>query len=171
MYPLHFVLANFISIALAARFLENPDNCFRPRDIQSPPGLQIGNTGVLYPNFAVEVAKSNESFQRLKDDAEAKHFSAMSGIVLYLGIKIFDYQRMRVVLLERDTAAGSGYINPPLAETGYIDVTTPCANTIIIPKRFVYYGVPPPLISSTVTPDYILTLELVRREIFENWGT
>ena len=67
-------------------------------------------------------------------------------------------------------AAGSGYINPPLAETGYTDATTPCASTIIIPKRLVYHGVPPPLIPPTVTPDYILPLELVRREIFENWG-
>jgi len=40
-------------------------------------------------------------------------------------------------------AAGSGYINPPLAETGYTDATTPCASTVIIPKRLVYRGVPP----------------------------
>jgi hypothetical protein len=52
---------------------------------------------------------------------------------------------------------GSGYVNPPLAQTGFVDVTVPCNVTITVSKHLMFYGVPPALVAPTVTPDYNLS--------------
>ena len=149
---------------------KSPDNSFTPTNLQSPPGKTIGATNVLYPNFTVEVAKSHESWGKLLRDAEEKHFSPLTGVVVYLGIKIYPTQRIRVCLLERDAVQGFGYLNPPLAETGYIDINVPCNITIVIPKRLIFFGVPPALVPPTVTPDYNLDVDIIRRRILKYWG-
>ena len=148
---------------------KSPDHSFRPTHLQSPPGRHIGNSNVLYPNFTIEVAKSHESWGRLIANGVTKHFSPMTGIVLWLGIKIYPSERMRVCLLERDTTQGFGALNPPLASTGFIDTTVPCTASIVIPKRLLYYGVPIALTPPTLTPDYILDFDIIREAIDENF--
>jgi len=116
---------------------------------------------VLYPNFTIEVAKSYQSWDRLIANVVTKHFSPMTGIVLWLGIKIHPSERMGVCLLERDTAQGSCALNPPLASTGFIDTTVPCTASIVMPKRLLSHGVPIALIPLTLTPDYVLDLNIL----------
>ena len=72
---------------------KSPDNSFTPANLQSPPGK---TTNVLYPNFTIEVGKSHESLGQLLRDAEEKHFALITGVVIYLRIKIYPTQRMRV---------------------------------------------------------------------------
>jgi hypothetical protein len=146
---------------------KSPDNSFTPANVTSPPGKYIGTTNVLYPNFAVEVGKSHESWDRLLRDCEEKHFAAMTGVVLYLGIKIYPTGQIRVCLLERDFIRGHGYAFPPLGETGFVDISVPCNDTIVVPKRLIFYGDPEP--PPTITPDYILPIELIRRRVCKYW--
>jgi hypothetical protein len=84
------------------------ENSFTPSNIQSPPGKTIGTSNVCYPTFTVEVGKSHESWDQLLQDADRKHFAAITGVMVYLGIKIFPSKRMRACLLERDTNQGFG---------------------------------------------------------------
>jgi hypothetical protein len=81
--------------------------------------------------------------------------------LLWLGIKIHPSERMGVCLLERDTAQGSWALNPPLASTGFIDTTVPSTASIVIPKRLLSHGVPIALIPPTLTPDYVLDLNIL----------
>lgn len=76
---------------------------------------------------------------------------------------------MRVCLLERDTVQGSGYLNPPVAQTGFIDINVPCNITIVVPKRLLFFGVPPALVPPTVTPDYNLDVDHIRCRILKYW--
>jgi hypothetical protein len=119
---------------------KSPDNSFTPTNLESPPAKTIGASNVLYPNFPVEVGKSHESWDQLSRDANEKHFAPITDIVLYLGIKIYPTKRMRGCLLERDTVQGSGYLNPPVAQTGFIDINVPCNITIVVPKRLLFFG-------------------------------
>ena len=148
---------------------KSPDNSFTPANLQSPPGKAIGTTNVLYPNFTVEVGKSHESWDQLFRDARDKHFTPITGVVVYLGIKIFPTERIRVCLLERNAVQGFGYLDPPLAQTGYIDINVPCNITIVIPKRLIFFGVPPALVPPTVTPDYNLDVDIIRRRVLKYW--
>ena len=148
---------------------KSPDNSFTPANLQSPPGKAIGTTNVLYPNFTVEVGKLHESWEKLFRDAEGKHFAPITGVVVYLGIKIFPTRRMRVCLLERDAVRGFGYLNPPLAQTGYIDINITCNIVIVVPKRLIFFGVPPALVPHTVTPDYNLDADIIRRRVLKYW--
>jgi len=93
----------------------------------------------------------------------------VTGIVVWLGIKIYPLERMRVCLLERDATQGFGALNPPLARTGFIDTTAPCLAFIVIPKCLLYHGVPIALIPPALTPDYILGLEIIRKSINQNF--
>jgi hypothetical protein len=148
---------------------KSPDNSFTPAYLQSPPGKTIGTTNVLYPNFTVEVGKSHESWDQLFRDAEEKYFAPITGVVVYLGIKIYPTKRMRVCVLERDAVQGFGYLNPPLAQTGFIDINVPCNITIVVPKRLIFFGVPPALVPPTVTPDYNLDVDIIRRRVLKYW--
>jgi hypothetical protein len=148
---------------------KSPDNSFRPTQLQSPPGVRIGTSNVLYPNFTMEVATSNESWDHLLADADEKHFSPLTGIVMWLGIKIYPTVRMRVCLKERDMIQGFGALDPPLAITGSIDTTAPCQASIVLPKRLLYHGVPNAHIPPTLTPDYVLDLNIIRESIDKNF--
>lgn len=167
--PLIYLSLTLLVFPWAVGCKKSPDNCFRPAQLQSPPGVHLGNSNVLYPNFTVEVAKSHETWNELLDDADIKHFSALTGIVLWLGIKIYPTRRMRVCLLERDTNNGWGARMPMLACTGYIDTSSPCHASIVLPKRLLYHGVPNASIPPTQTPDYVLNLEIIRKAINKNF--
>jgi hypothetical protein len=146
---------------------KSPDNSFTPANLTSPPRKYIGTTNVLYPNFTVEVGKSHESWDGLFRDCEEKHFAVMTGVVLYLRIKIYPSTLIRVCLLERDFVRGHGYANPPFGQTGLVDISVPCNDTFVVPKRLIFYGDPAP--PPTITPDYILPIELIRRRVCKYW--
>ena len=148
---------------------KSPDNSFCPTHLQSPPGRHIRNSNVMYPNFTIEVAKSHETWERLIAEGISKHFSPMTGIVLWLGIKIYPSERMKVCLLERDMAQGFGALNPPLASTDFISTRDPCNVSIVIPKRLLFHGVPIALIPPTMTTDYVLDLNILRVAIDKNF--
>ena len=76
---------------------------------------------------------------------------------------------MRVCLLERDAVQGFGYLNPPLAQTGSIDINVPCNITMVIPKCLIFFGVPPALVPPTVTPDYNLDVDIIRCRVLKYW--
>ena len=84
-------------------------------------------------------------------------------MVVYLGIEIYLFERMRVSLLERDPVRGFGYLNPPLEQTGFIHTW------IVVPKRLIFFGVLPALVPPTVTPDYSLDIDIIRRRILKYW--
>ena len=113
-----------------------PTNSFTPADLQNPPGKTIGTTNVLYPNFTVEVGKSHETWRQLLRDGEVKHFAPITGVVVYLGIKIYPNQRIGVCLLERDAVRGFGYVDLPRAQTGFIDINVPCNVTMVVVGRY-----------------------------------
>ena len=166
--PLIYLSLTLLVFPWAVGSKKSPDNSFRPAQLQSPPGVFLGNSNVLYPNFTVEVGKS-QSWDKLLADAELKHFAAMTGIVLWLGIKIYPTRRMRVCLLERDMTRGSGVLMPMLACTGFIDTNAPCQASIVVPKRLLYHGVPNAAIPPTQTADYILDLEIIRKSVNKNF--
>jgi hypothetical protein len=82
MYTPHLPLPNLLVFPWAVGSKKSPDNSFRPTHLQSPPGVRIGTSNVLYPNFTVEVAKSHESWDRLLAGADEKHFSPLTGVVM-----------------------------------------------------------------------------------------
>ena len=85
----------------------------------------------------------------------------------------------------RDHIAGSGILAGSGATTGFISLSQPTNIEFIIPKREVYFGVPPPLPQTLVsipganamppqaipgpTDDLILPLEEVRTSILARW--
>jgi hypothetical protein len=131
--------------------------------------VHIGNTNVPYPTFTIEVAKLHESDIQFLADAANKHFTAMTGVMVWLGIKIYPTHRMKIMLLERDVTQGFGAVNPPLAYTGFISTVGRCAVSITIPKRLIFHGVPKNLVPPTATPDFILALNHIREAIELNF--
>jgi hypothetical protein len=148
---------------------KSPDNSFAPTDLQSPPAKTIGNTNVIYPTFTIEVGKSHESWDQLFRDAESKHFAADTSVAVYLGIIIFATKRMKVCLLQRDSVRGFGYLNPPLAQTGFLDINVPCNITIVVPKHLIFFGVPAAMVPVTVTADYHLNVDIIRQRVLKYW--
>jgi hypothetical protein len=124
----------------------------------------VGTSNVGYPTFTVEVAKSHESEPQLLSDASNKHFSPMTGVMVWLGIKMYPTHQFSVTLLERDTQAGFGAL-PTLAHTGFLSSAGPVQATITIPKRLIYHGVPNHLVPPTTTPDFILDLNVIREAV------
>jgi hypothetical protein len=154
----------------AAGSTKRPNNCFRAANSEKPPRPHTG-ANFWYPNFTIQVAKLHQSWDRLIADVVTKHFSPMTGIVVWLGIKISPSRKMRVCLLERDLVQGFGALDPPpLAHTDFIDVTAPCTESVVIPKRLLYHRVPVALVPPTVTPDNVLDLNIIREAIDECFG-
>ena len=131
--------------------------------------MHIGNTNVPYPTFTIEVAKTHESEIQLLADAVNKDFATMTGVMVWLGIKIYPTHRMKITLLERDVTQGFGAVNPPFADTGFINTVRPCAVSITVPKRLIFHGVPNNLVPPTATPDLILDLNHIREAIELNF--
>jgi hypothetical protein len=138
-------------------------------NIQCPPDVHIGNTNVPYPTLTIDVAKTHESEIQLLADAVNKHFAAMTGVMVWLGIKIYPTHRMKITLRERDVTQGFGAVDPPLAYTGFISTVGPCAVSITIPKRLIFHGVPNNLVPPTATPDFIVDLNHIREAIELNF--
>jgi hypothetical protein len=147
---------------------KSADKAWVPRDIVCPPGHLLPNGINAYPTFTVEVAKSNESYVRLGAEASQKYFSAMTGVMVYLGIKIFPTKQMKVIVGERNMTVGYGMVT--ITETGMIDITVPCVATVTIPTRLIYWGVPANQIPPNNPADYVLDLELVRATINAQWN-
>lgn len=106
----------------------------------------------MYPTFTVEVGKTHETYPRLLDDAEQKHFSPMTSIQVWLGVKLHvGSERMQLTLKVRDEARGYGSDPAGLVETPLIDVRQPTNLEIIVPKARIFFAVPPPLPSTSIT--------------------
>jgi hypothetical protein len=148
---------------------KSPDNSFIAANIQIPPGKPIGTSNVCYPNVTVEVAKAHESWDQLLPDAAGKHFSATTGVMAYVGVKIFPSRRIRVCLLVRNVLQGFGYIDPPLADTRFINIDAPSNMTIVVPKDLIFFGVPPALVPPTVTPNYNLDVDMISQRCVTFW--
>src|SRR5437762_6492411 len=101
----------------------------------------------MYPNVVIEVSKSHESLTDMFDDANIKQLSPLTSVRVWIGIKFTpEYGgRMRAMLRLGDHVAGSGTLPGSGATTDYIPLSQPTNIEFIIPKREIYYGVPPPL--------------------------
>ena len=119
--------------------------------------------------MGIEVAKAPESYDQLLRNAATKHFSALTGVMVYIGVKIYPSRRIRVCVLVRDVGQGFGYINPPLADSGFISIDAPSNITLVVPKDLVFFGVPPALVPPTATPDYNLAIDLISRRCVTFW--
>ena len=106
---------------------------------------------------------------RLFRDADEKHVSATTGVGVYVGIKIYPSEQLKTCLFERDPVRGFGYLNPPLAETGFMNINHHCNITIGVPKHLIFFGVPPALVPPTATPDYSLNIDIIRSRILKYW--
>jgi len=142
----------------------------------------------MYPNVVIEVSKSHESYSEMFDDADIKHFSPLTSVRVWIGIKFtagYD-GRMRAMFRLRDHIAGSGTLAGSGATTDYIPLSMPTNIEFIIPKSEVYFGVPPPLPPTLIsipgpnalpppaipgpTDDLVLPLEDVRCDAWLLWS-
>ena len=112
----------------------------------------------IYPTFVLEVGYMHESYPELLRDAVNKHFSPLTSIQLYLGIKIHKVSR-RFQTVVRDR------VNILFETNGLLSVDTPTLLSFTLPKRLLFFGVPAHLIPPTSTPDLIIPLERVRNFI------
>jgi hypothetical protein len=170
---------------------KSPDQSFRPRNILTGPNLAKvipGTAGIVYPTFTVEVGKTHESYPRLLDDAEHKHFSPMTSVQVWLGIKLHSVSaRMQLALKVRDNARGHGSDPAGLVETPLIDLQQPTNLQIIVPKVLIFFAVPPPLPPTSVTTlgpnclppqpnpgavtdDFVINVETIREQVADNWA-
>ena len=90
----------------------------------------------MYPNVVIEVSKSHESFSDMFDDANIKHFSPLTSVRVWIGIKLTPGYggRMRAMFRLRDHVAGSGTLVGSGATTDYISMSQPTNVEFIIPK-------------------------------------
>jgi len=59
-----------------------------PYGITSPPARTVlGTLNRVYPNVVIEVSKSHESFTEMFHDADGKHFSPLTDVRVWTGIK------------------------------------------------------------------------------------
>ena len=185
-------MANLIEWYFQAGSEKSPDQSFRPLNIQV--GLNLaklvpGSNSIIYPTFAIEVGRSHETYPQLLDDAELKHFSPMTSIQVWLGIKLFTQTaRMKVALKVRNNNLGYGSDPTQLIESDKISLLQPTNVEIIVPKNRIYFAVPPAQVPPTsrtlpgpnalpraVVPygpidDFIVPLDLIRRHALENWN-
>ena len=181
---------NLIEWYWGAGSQKSPDESFRPVNISPLLGAFLIpplNT-LIYPTFVVEIGKSNETYHELLRDCEHKHFSAITSVQVWLGIKAFPGGRMKAVFKLRDIIRGHGYDAASGAETPYIDLQNPTTYEFIIPKARIFFAVPPAMIPPTIsslpgpnalptppipvvpTDDYVLPLERFRIALFRNWS-
>lgn len=167
---------------------KGPDQSYRPDNIQLNLGARlIPGTNLIYPTFVIEIAKSHESYTELLHDCDAKQFSPLTSIMIWLGVKVFPNGTMKAVFKLRDLVQGFGYDRNSGAETATIPINQPTPIEFVLPKNFIFFGVPPPLPSTparlpgphclppSVNPnvlaeDYYAPLERIRTRLFENWS-
>lgn len=138
--------------------------------------------------YPIEVAKCNEAYPRLLSDAELKHFSSITSIQVWLGIKLYpESARMKVVLKVRNNNLGYGSDSAHFVESDMISLWEPTDIQIIVPKNRIYFAVPlaqvpptsftipgPNALPRPVLPygpidDFVVSLDLIRRRVLEDW--
>lgn len=171
---------------------KSPDQSFRPLNIQV--GINLaklvpGSNSIVYPTFTIEVGKCHESYPKLLDDAELKHFSPLTSIQAWLGIKLYSQTtRMKVALKVRNNTLGHGSDPAHMVESDAISLLQPTNIEIVVPKDRIYFAVPPELVPPTpltipgpntlprtAVPygpidDFIVSLDLIRRRVLANWN-
>jgi hypothetical protein len=143
---------------------------------------------LIYPTLVVEIAKSHETYPELLQDCEEKHFSPITSVQVWIGMKAFLGGRMKAVFRLRDTIRGQGYDVLSGAETPYIDLQQQTDYQFIIPKARIYFAVPPAMVPPTtfalpgpsalppppmpvvLTDDFVLPIECFRDALFRNWS-
>ena len=169
---------------------KSPDQSFRPRNILTGPNLAklIPGTGISYPTFTIEVGKTHETYPRLLDDAENKHFSPITSVQVWLGIKLYpNTARMRIALKIRDAARGYGSDPNQLIETPVMELNVPTDLQIIVPKGLIFFAVQPPWpptfmkhlgpntlppqpVPGIMTDDFVIDVETIRSNVEDNWA-
>jgi hypothetical protein len=169
---------------------KSPDQSFRPRNILPGPNLAklIPGTAIPYPTFTIEVGKTHETYPQLLADAENKHFSPITSIQVWLGIKLYPTTaRMKLALKVRDAARGYGSDPNQLVETPVMELDQPTNLQIIVPKAHIFFAVQPPwpptsltrLGANTLPPqpvpggmtdDFVIDVETIRSNVEDNWA-
>jgi hypothetical protein len=142
----------------------------------------------MYPTVVIEVSKCHESYSDMFDDADKKHFSPLTSVRVWIGIKFTPSYggRMRAMFQFRDHAAGSGALAGSGASTDFIPLSQPTTIEFIIPQSEVFFGVPLPLPPTLVsipgpnalpppafpgpTDDLVLHLEDIRFDAWSSWS-
>lgn len=107
----------------------------------------------------------HETYPQLLRDAAGKHFSALTSVQLYVGIKIHrETRRFQVVVADRLPGPAGGY-NITFETDGLIPIDVPTQSTFTLPSRLLFFGVPPHLIPQTTTPDLIIAVDVIRSRI------
>lgn len=140
--------------------------------------------------MVIEVGKCHETYNDLHNDADIKHFSIMTSVRVWIGVKLYPgTARMRAMFRLRDAARGFGTLAGSGADTGWINLSEPTNVEFIIPKAEVFFGVPQHLIPPTLvtvpgpsalpapvppaiqgpTDDLVLPLEEIRSDTWEEW--
>ena len=182
-------LTNLIEWYRSPGTRKSPDQSFRPSDISRLLGANLipGTTTLIYPTMVIEIGVSHETYPQLLRDAEAKHFSIMTSVRVWVGVKAFPGKRMRCAFKIRDINRGYGWDPNRGAETDYIDFAVPTQIQFIIPKAEIFFATAPANIPPTLftlpsnfalppqnnagpTDDYVLPLELFRKALFKNWN-
>ena len=187
--PMKCALAN-IEWYFQAGSEKSFDQSFRPFDIQVGVNLAKlvpGSNRIIYPTFVIEVGRSHETYPQLLNDAEFKHFSPMTSIQVWLGIKLFPTARMKVALKVRNNNLGHGSDPAQFIESETISLLQPTDIEIIVPKNRIYFAVPPAQVppTSMTTPgqnalpraalpygpidDFVVSVDLIRRCVLEDW--
>jgi len=163
---LRFCRLTLLDYRYSALSTKSPDASFVPRDITSPPALaQPEWNNAPYPTWVFEVAHSNEGWDRLKNDARMKAFSAQTSIQVFVGIKIYS-QHFRVFWARRSPVGHGMRIQRTSPK---LRINQPTGITFNIPATLIYWGCPnvPPLPS----PNIPLRLDVLRRRIMNYvWG-
>ena len=167
---------------------KSPDQSYRPHNIQRNLGARlVPGKNLIFPTFVIEIAKSHESYPELLRDCDSKHFSPLTSVMIWLGVKIFPNGTMKAVFKLRDFVQGFGYDRNSGAETASIPIDQPTQIEFVLPKNLIFFAVPPPLpptparlpgshcLPPSVNPniptdDYYAPLEHIRARLYENWG-
>jgi hypothetical protein len=188
--PMTCALAN-VDWYFQAGSEKSPDQSFCPENIQV--GLNLaklvpGSNTIVYPTFTIEVGRSHETYPQLLNDAELKHFSPMTSVQVWLGIKLYPSVRMKVALKMRHSNLGYGSDPAQFVESDTISLLHPTDIEIIVPKNRIYFAVPPAQVppTSITTPgrnalprmalpygpidDFVVSLDLIRRRVLRRWN-
>jgi hypothetical protein len=133
-------------VALEKRLREISRPILPNHELQCSTSTSHPGTNIIYPTLVIEIAKTHETYNELLDDCDTKHFSTMTSVRVWVGVKFTpgDGGRIRVVWCLRDPVNG-GILANSGASTGYIPINQPTNIQFIIPKAEVFFGSPAPL--------------------------
>jgi hypothetical protein len=161
---------NLLDYFYAARSKKSPDGSFRPRDIRIPPAIPIpgtirpGRVGTAYPTLVFEFAYRHEGWQRLKDEARERAFSAMTSIRVFVGIKIYTASYQAFWARRSPTGVGMNIVE----STVKLPVEDPTDIVFTIPAVEVFWGCGPNYqLPPLPSPNLVLSLEHFRLRIVE----